>query len=150
MFHSLADTRDIVFWTPRGQLLRNKRIIPVTDIADLVEYVLLPHNDDITKPLNRFLDGLAELGVDKCVFKNKKALRDLKEKEKGYRNNENTLENERNVESSSEREEEAEKIATVNGRQAEDILESHNGKETTVRKQKVVALKIPVNIVRTV
>ena len=52
MFHSLADTRDIVFWTPRGQLLRNKHIIPVTDIADLVEYVLLPHNDDITKPLN--------------------------------------------------------------------------------------------------
>ena len=101
MFHSIANSRDIVFWTPRGQLLRNKRIIPVTDIADLVEYVLLSHNDDVTKPLNVFLDGLAELGVDKCVIKNKKALSDLIEKEKGYRNNENTLENESNVESSS-------------------------------------------------
>ena len=41
---------DILFWTPRGQLLRNKCIITVTNIAELVEYVLLAHNDDMTKP----------------------------------------------------------------------------------------------------
>ena len=54
---------DILFWTPRGQLLRNLRIITVTNIAELVEYVLLPHNDDVTKPcmLNTFLNGPAEL-----------------------------------------------------------------------------------------
>ena len=34
----------------RGQLLRNKSIIPVTNIPELVEYVLLPQNDDVTKP----------------------------------------------------------------------------------------------------
>ena len=27
--HSMATSRDILFWTSRGQLLRNKRIIPV-------------------------------------------------------------------------------------------------------------------------
>ena len=62
LLHSMAASRDILFWTPRGQLLRNKRIIPVTNIAELVEYVLLPHNDDVIKPraLNTFLEGLAE------------------------------------------------------------------------------------------
>ena len=71
------------FWTPRGQLLQNKCIIPVTNIAELVEYVLPPHNNDVTKPraLNTFLDGLAELGVDKGLIKNKKLLGDLIEKE---------------------------------------------------------------------
>ena len=71
LLHSMAASKDILFWTPRGQLLRNKRIIPVTNIAELVEYILLPHNDDVTKPraLNTFLDGLAELGVDKRLIK---------------------------------------------------------------------------------
>ena len=71
LLHSMAASKDILFWTPRGQLLRNKRIIPVTNIAELVEYILLPHNDDVTKPraLNTFLDVLAELGVDKRLIK---------------------------------------------------------------------------------
>ena len=71
LLHSMAASKDILFWTPRGQLLRNKRIIPVTNIAELVEYILLPHNDDVTKPraLNTFLDGLAELGFDKRLIK---------------------------------------------------------------------------------
>ena len=37
--HSMAASKDILFWTPSGQLLRNKRTIPVTNIAELVEYV---------------------------------------------------------------------------------------------------------------
>ena len=88
LLHSAAASKDILFWTPRGQLLRNKRTIPVTKIAELVEYVLLPHNNEVTKPraLNTFLDGLAELGIDKGLIKNKKLLSDLIEKGKGYRN----------------------------------------------------------------
>ena len=39
LLHSMVASKDILFWTPRGQLPRNKRIIPVTDIAELVEYV---------------------------------------------------------------------------------------------------------------
>ena len=52
--------------------------------------MLLPHNDEVIKPraLNTFLDGLAELGVDKRLIKNKKILSDLLEKEKVYRENE--------------------------------------------------------------
>ena len=37
LLHSMAASKDIL-------LLRNKRTIPVTNIAELVEYVLLPHN----------------------------------------------------------------------------------------------------------
>ena len=73
LLHSKATSKDILFRTPSGQLLRNKRTIPIKNIAELVEYVLLPHNDEVTKPraLNTFLDGLAELGIDKDLIKNK-------------------------------------------------------------------------------
>ena len=103
LLHSMAASKDILFWTPSGQLLRNKRTIPVTNIAELVEYVLLPHNNEVTKPraLNTFLDGLAELGIHKGLIKNKKLLSDLIEKEKGYQNVENTPDNESNNEESS-------------------------------------------------
>ena len=74
LLHSMAASKDILFWTPRGQLLQNQRIIPVTNIAELVEYVLLPHNDDVARPraINTFLDGLARLEVDKRLTRIKK------------------------------------------------------------------------------
>ena len=152
LLHSAAASKDILFWTPRGQLLRNKRTIPVTKIAELVEYVLLPHNNEVTKPraLNTFLDGLAELGIDKGLIKNKKLLSDLIEKGKGYRN--------------------AEEFIGFRGRRKKKrrwllkmVFKLNAPKratttlKTTVRKQKVVTLKrpppftlkVPVNIVRT-
>ena len=69
----MAASKDILFWTPRGQLLRNQRIIPVTNISELVEYVLLPQNNDVVKPraLKTFIDGLAELGINKRLIQNK-------------------------------------------------------------------------------
>ena len=135
LLHSMAASKDILFWTPSGQLLRNKRTIPVTNIAELVEYVLLPHNNEVTKPraLNTFLDGLAELGIDKDLIKNKKLLSDLIEKEKGYQNVENTSDNESNNEESSSdienQEEEEEEVASENGVQAEGTQESDNDTE---------------------
>ena len=44
LLHSMAAFKNL-FWTPSGQLLRNKRTILVKNIAELVEYVLLPHNN---------------------------------------------------------------------------------------------------------
>ena len=63
--------------------------------------MLLLHNNEITKPhvLNTFLGGLAELRIDKGLIKNKK-LSDLIEKERGYRNVQNTSDNESNNEES--------------------------------------------------
>ncbi|CAH3180042.1 unnamed protein product, partial [Porites lobata] len=100
-------------------------------VPALVEYVLLPHNNEVTKPraLNTFLDGLAELGIDKGLIKNKKLLSDLIEKEKGYRNVENTSDNESNNEESSsdiENQEEEEEVASENGVETEGTQESDN------------------------
>ena len=50
LLHSMAASKDISFWTPCGLLLRNQRIIPVMNISELVEYVLLPHNAMLLKP----------------------------------------------------------------------------------------------------
>ena len=63
LLHSMVASKDVLFWTPRRQLLRNQRIIPVTNISELLEYVLLPQNDDVVKPraLKTFIDGLSEL-----------------------------------------------------------------------------------------
>ena len=81
----MATSKDILFWTPRGQLLRKNRLIPVTNIAELVEYVLLPHNDEVIKPraLNTFLDGLVELGVDKRLIKKQEDFERFTRKRKG-------------------------------------------------------------------
>ena len=103
LLHSMATSKDILLltryrWTPREQLLRlqHRHIISVTNISELVEYVLLPHNSDVANPgaLNTFLEGLAELEVDKRLIKNKKLLTDLSEKEKEYRNDEDSENNE--------------------------------------------------------
>ena len=41
LLHSVAASKDVLFWTPRGQLKKKiKRIIPVTNIAELLEYLL--------------------------------------------------------------------------------------------------------------
>ncbi|CAH3163842.1 unnamed protein product [Porites lobata] len=134
LLHSMAASKDVLFWTPSGQLLRNKRTIPVTNIAELVEYALLPHNNEVNKPraLNTFLDGLAELGIDKGLVKNKKLLSDLIEKEKGYRNVENTSDNESNNEESSsdiENQEKEEEVASENGVETEGTQERDNDTE---------------------
>ena len=107
VLHSMAASKHILFWIPHRQLLRNQRIIPVTNISELVEYVLLSHNDEVIKPrtLNTFLDGLAELGVDKRLIKNKKILSDLLEKEKVYQENKGKGDDDSDISDSSEGEE---------------------------------------------
>ena len=44
LLQSTSASKDVLIWTPRGQLLRNQLRIPVKNIAELVECVLLPHN----------------------------------------------------------------------------------------------------------
>ena len=48
--------------------------------------MLLPYNDDIVKPraLKTFIDGLAELGINKRLIQNKRILAELLEKEQAY------------------------------------------------------------------
>ena len=59
--HSLATYKNILLWTPKGEMIYHDRRIPVTNIAQLIEYVLLPYSQDVVKPraLNTVLEGLA-------------------------------------------------------------------------------------------
>ena len=129
----MAASKDILFWTSHGQLLRSKRIIPVKNIAELIEYVLLTQDNEVTKPhaLNTFLDGLAALGIDKGLIKNKKLLSELIEKEKSYQNAENISENDSNNEESPSdfENQEEEEVASDNGSEAEGTQESDNDTE---------------------
>ncbi|CAH3176483.1 unnamed protein product, partial [Porites lobata] len=68
------------------------------------------------------------LGIDKGLIKNKKLLSDLIEKGKGYRNVENTSDNESNNDESScdienQEEEEEEEVASENGVETEGTQE---------------------------
>lgn len=104
LLHSMATSKDILFWTPKGQLLYRNRRIPVTNIAELIEYILLPYNPDVSKPraLNTFLEGIAELGISKHLIKNKKVLADVIVKENEIQNeNESEEDDETNSETSS-------------------------------------------------
>ena len=123
--------------------------------------MLLTHNNEVIKPraLNTFLDGLAELRIDKGLIKNKKLLSDLIEKEKGYRNAENISENESNNEESSSdiENQEEEEVASENGSEAEGTQESDNDTENDNQETESSSpetfttfhSKSPVNIVRT-
>ena len=119
LLHSMAASKDILFWTPRGQLLRNQRIIPVTNISDLVEYVLLPHNNDIVKPraLKTFIDGLAELGISKRLIQNKRILAELLEKEHAYRDKDSEAGDKEMVSESSDNEDDTERASESNEHQ---------------------------------
>ena len=129
LLHSMAASRDILIWIPRGQLLRKNRIIPVANIAELVEYILLPHNDEVIKPraLYTSLDGLAELGVDKRL----KILSDLLEKEKVYRENEGKGDDDSDRSDSSDGEEsqsESNDAETVSESDRESIIQRESSK----------------------
>lgn len=91
----------------------------------------------MTKPraLNRFIDGLAELGASKALIKNKKFLwSDLIEKGKRHQNGENTSENEGHVKRSSDREIEGEEIALPMAVKPETFKRATTILKTTVRK----------------
>ena len=79
LLHSFAVSKGILFWTNKGQILHHQRRIHMTTIAKLNKYILLPYNPDVAKPraLNTFLDGIAEIGINKRLVRNKKILADL-------------------------------------------------------------------------
>ena len=122
---SMVASKDILFWAPRGQLLRNQQLRPVTNISDLVEYVLLPHNNDIVKAraLKTFIDGLAELGIGKRLIQNKRIFVELLEKEQAYRDKDSEAGDEEMVSESSDDEEGTETASEYSEHQESENLD---------------------------
>ena len=72
-----------------------------------------PHNDDIVKPcaLKTFVDGLAELGINKRLIQNKRILAELLEKEQAYHDKDSEAGDKEMVSESSDNEDDTETIA---------------------------------------
>ena len=72
MLHMMATSKNIIFWDQSGQLSYHGRTIPGSSVAKLLDYVLLPEEEDIDEPkgLSVFMKGLAELKIDKKLINN--------------------------------------------------------------------------------
>ena len=126
--------------------------------------MLLPHNNEVTKPyaLNTFLDELAELRIDEGLIKNKKLRSDLIEKKKASEMpkilpiTKVIMRRVHRVERKRGRRKMKRKWLLRMVLKLKTPKRATATLKTTVRKQKVVALKrpppftlkIPVNIVR--
>ena len=77
--HTLTASKSILYWNSHGEMTYHARRIPVTSIAELIEYVMQPLNLDVKVPrgLKTFTQGLSEIGIDKKLIRNKKVLADL-------------------------------------------------------------------------
>ena len=77
--HTLASSKSILYWNSHGEMIYHQRRIPVTTMAELVEYAMLPYSLDVKAPrgLNTFTKGLAEIGIDKKLIRNRRLLADL-------------------------------------------------------------------------
>ena len=89
-------------------------------------HVFFPYNEEVTKPraLNTFLDGQAELGIDKRLIRNKTFLFDLIEKEKSYKDKESDTE-----EGSSDEDGEEDEMASGNSSEEEGSKEEEGVKD---------------------
>ena len=77
--HTLGVSKSILYWNSHGEMMYHQRRIPVTNIAELIEYAMLPYNLDVRAPrgFKTFTEGLAEVGIDKKLIRNKRLLADL-------------------------------------------------------------------------
>ena len=117
--------------------------------------MLLPQNDEVAnlRALNTFMEGLAELGINKNLIKNKKLLSDPLEKEKSYRNEEEESDNgadDSNSTDSNEEEASGEGVELRNLKRAKMTLAATamNQQKAILKTRTLFSLKFPVNIVR--
>ena len=66
IMHAMLCCREIMRWDRRRRLIMDGHTIPNTDLAELLEYCVLPYNKNIPKPNGHdlFVEGLCRIGVD--------------------------------------------------------------------------------------
>jgi hypothetical protein len=72
LLHSMTTSKDILFWNSYGENSRNEH-----GGFGRVRTSTLPLRNKKTASLNTFIDGLAEIGINKKLIKNKQLLADL-------------------------------------------------------------------------
>ena len=81
--------------------------------------MVLPHNEDIVKAraLKTFIDGLAELGIDKRLIQNKRILAELLDKEQAYHDKDSEAGDEEMVSESSDNEDDTDTASEISEHQ---------------------------------
>ena len=66
ILHTMICCRGIMRWDDRRRLIANGRTLQRADLAELLEYVVLPYHKDIPKfrGLDVFTQGLARIGAE--------------------------------------------------------------------------------------
>jgi len=102
--NTLAASKGILYWNSHGEMLYHQRRIPVTSIVELIDYAMLPYTIDIKAPrgLVTFTKGLAEVGIDKKLIKNKRLLADLVARQPEHEEESDESDSERSESSESE------------------------------------------------
>ncbi|XP_031555636.1 acidic leucine-rich nuclear phosphoprotein 32 family member B-like [Actinia tenebrosa] len=47
LLHSMAASKDILYWNSHGEMTFHQRRVPLTNMIELIEYALLPYNLDV-------------------------------------------------------------------------------------------------------
>ena len=66
IMHTMLCCKEIMRWDRRRRLIVDGHTIPNTDVAEILEYCVLPYHKDIPKRhgLDLFTQGLCRIGVD--------------------------------------------------------------------------------------
>ena len=66
ILHAMICCRGIMRWDGRRRLIVDGHTLPGTDLAELLEYAVLPYHKDIPKPrgIDTFTKGLARIGAE--------------------------------------------------------------------------------------
>ena len=69
ILHTMICCRGIMRWADRRRLIVDRHTLPGRDLAELLEYTVLPYHKDIPKPqgLDIFVKGLARIGAEPTV-----------------------------------------------------------------------------------
>ena len=116
-----------------------------------------PHNDDIVKPsaLKIFIDGLAELGINKRLIRNERILAELSEKEQAYPDKDSEAGDKEMVSESSDNEDDTETASEISDQESEnpDLEPEGNSdvsySEETASSEILLKVKGPIATERT-
>ena len=83
ILHSILISSDILTWNPQGEIVYHGRDIPGTNIENLLQYPLLPHNSQIPEPrgLDLVTKDLVEVGINIDLIENEYLLSKMAKEE---------------------------------------------------------------------
>ena len=85
ILNAMLTSRDRIVWDDKLQFVVDGRVIPKTDVSELVVHVLYPHDERISDPrgFDIFVQGLKDIGLESEWVENEVAKSILESTEDG-------------------------------------------------------------------